>query len=135
MKRLHAHIFVKDIEQSTHFYNELFAEQPSLIKADYIRWELSDPPMNFAISNYGKPGIDHLGIQSESDEALNKMVGDISLTEQAPAESSCCYARSSKTWLSDPQGIQWELYHTHTNDLTDHDAQPTGCCPTSGCSG
>jgi len=133
MKRLHAHIFVSDIDQSTHFYNELFTEQPSLIKADYVRWELSDPPMNFAISNYGEPGIDHLGIQSESDEALNKMVASISLTDKTPEETSCCYARSNKTWLSDPQGIQWELFHTQHDESKSDESQPASCCPTQGC--
>lgn len=133
MKRVHAHIFVKDLDESTRFYNQLFAAQPSLIEHDYVRWELTDPPMNFAISNKGKPGIDHLGIQTADDQSLHQLVDATGLTDAEPEETSCCYARSTKTWLSDPQGIQWELFHTHHNEKTFMGKEPVSCCESSGC--
>jgi lactoylglutathione lyase len=27
-------------------------------------------------------------------------------------ETTCCYARSEKHWVTDPQGIAWEHFHT-----------------------
>ena len=31
------------------------------------------------------------------------------------AQTTCCYARSDKYWVRDPQGIAWEHYHTLQN--------------------
>jgi lactoylglutathione lyase len=27
-------------------------------------------------------------------------------------ETTCCYARSEKHWITDPQGVAWEHFHT-----------------------
>ena len=132
MKRLHAHIFAKDLAQSTDFYNQLFDAQPDMTQPDYVRWQLQDPPMNFAISTYGKPGIDHLGIQLEDTDQLEQLITTSQLTDKKAEETSCCYARSTKTWLSDPQGIQWELFHTMHDDIPA--TKPTsGCCSSIAC--
>ena len=140
MKRVHIHLFVDDIATSTDFYNHLFAAGPSLTEDDYVRWELTDPPMNFAISNYGKPGIDHLGIQSGDENELGKMVEQYNSNKteksvlDSPEQTSCCYARSTKSWLSDPQGIQWELFTTHHNETEFYGQQSSSsCCSGTSC--
>ena len=72
MKRMHVHVAVADLEQSIGFYSALFAAQPAVIKADYAKWMLDDPRVNFAVSTRGKqPGLDHLGIQVESKDELS----------------------------------------------------------------
>lgn len=64
MKRLHIHIGVENIETAIPFYSALFGTAPVKTKADYAKWLLDDPRVNFAISTRaGKKGIDHLGIQ------------------------------------------------------------------------
>jgi predicted enzyme related to lactoylglutathione lyase len=101
MKRLHVHVAVGDLPQSIGFYSALFAAQPAVVKADYAKWMLDDPRVNFAISTRGRqPGLDHLGIQVEnSDELkevyarLHKAGGDV--TEQG--QTACCYAKSEKS--------------------------------------
>ena len=134
MKRLHIHLFVTDISTSTHFYNHLFASQPTLSKEDYVRWELTDPPMNFAISNHGTPGIDHLGIQNDSNEELEQLIAQYKSKQtstvdvEKPEESTCCYAHSTKSWLSDPQGIQWELFTTHHNETEFFGKESSSSC-------
>lgn len=137
MKQLHVHVFVKDMDDSTRFYNDLFASQPVLVKPDYARWSLTDPPVNFAISTHGSPGIDHLGIQTDNNEELTELFQrtqmlDAPVDEQG--ETSCCYARSVKSWVEDPQGISWELLHTLHNEESFHGQQtdPT-CCDIQGC--
>lgn len=140
MKRVHIHLFVDDVAASTGFYNGLFTSTPSLEKDDYVRWELTDPPLNFAISNHGKAGIDHLGIQSEDSAELEKMIAQYNNTETEndkldnPDETSCCYARSTKSWLSDPQGTQWELFTTHHNESAFYgESSSSSCCSASSC--
>jgi hypothetical protein len=71
MKRMHVHVAVADLDQGIGFYSALFAAQPAVVKADYAKWMLDDPRVNFAISTRGKqPGLDHLGIQVESKDEL-----------------------------------------------------------------
>ena len=70
MKRLHVHVAVDDLEQSTRFYSALFATEPAVLKPDYAKWMLDAPRVNFAISARGRAaGLDHLGIQvADADE-------------------------------------------------------------------
>jgi catechol 2,3-dioxygenase-like lactoylglutathione lyase family enzyme len=116
MKRLHVHVSVADIPQSIHFYSALFAAQPSVVKADYAKWMLDDPRVNFAISTRGREvGLDHLGIQVENTDELHEVYGRLrqaggEIIEQG--QTTCCYAKSEKSWTSDPAGISWETFHT-----------------------
>ena len=116
MKRLHVHIAVDDLPGSVRFYSALFAAQPSVLKDDYAKWMLDDPRVNFAISTRGKKaGLDHLGIQAESEAELEEIgsrlaQADVSVLPQE--EAACCYAKSDKYWTIDPQGIAWESFHT-----------------------
>jgi catechol 2,3-dioxygenase-like lactoylglutathione lyase family enzyme len=135
MKRLHIHIAVENLEKSIGFYSALFGATPVKQKADYAKWMLDDPCVNFAISARGaKPGLDHLGIQVDAPEELadlreNMKRADLSLFDEG--EATCCYAKSDKSWLQDPSGIAWEAYHTMVDAEFFHEAahdSGTACC-------
>lgn len=119
MKRFHVHAHVEDLQASIAFYSKMFAAQPSRVESDYAKWMIEDPRLNFAISTRGaKTGIDHLGIQTDSEEELATLqsqaeAADMTLLDVG--QTSCCYARSDKYWLTDPQGIAWEQFHTLGN--------------------
>jgi predicted enzyme related to lactoylglutathione lyase len=116
MKRMHVHVGVENLEQSIGFYSALFATQPAVVKSDYAKWMLEDPRVNFAISTRGKqPGLDHLGIQVESKDELTEVCARLrkaggNVIEQG--DTTCCYAKSEKSWIDDPAGIAWETFHT-----------------------
>lgn len=116
MKRLHVHVAVDDLTQSIGFYSALFAATPAVTKSDYAKWMLDDPRVNFAISTRGrKAGLDHLGIQVESQDELHEVYARLreaggAIVEQG--QTSCCYAKSEKSWIDDPAGISWETFHT-----------------------
>ena len=116
MKRLHVHIAVENLEDSIRFYTELFAGQPTVKKPDYAKWMLENPRVNFAISQRGaRPGLNHLGIQVESPAELGEMesrLGQLQTGVQEERGASCCYAMSDKYWVTDPQGVAWEAFHT-----------------------
>lgn len=144
MKRLHIHLTVADINESVHFYSALFNNQPNVIKNDYAKWMLDDPRVNFAISNRSdKPGLDHLGIQAESDSELTQLKDSLEQADM-PIESqegtACCYARSDKHWTTDPQGIPWETFHSLAEIPTFNESTPqqstsndnNACTPTAG---
>jgi lactoylglutathione lyase len=120
MKRFHVHTHVEDLAKSIAFYSNMFGQPPTRVESDYAKWMLDDPRINFAISNRGgKPGVDHLGIQTDTEEELAELkaraqAADLTLLDEG--ETTCCYARSEKHWVTDPQGVAWEHFHT-LNDI------------------
>lgn len=117
MKRLHVHVRVSDLDQSIAFYSTLFGAAPSMTKADYAKWMLDDPRVNFAISSGGhaRNGIEHLGIQAEDAGELAEVYARLNEAGRPVLEegaTTCCYARSEKSWVSDPDGVVWEAFHT-----------------------
>jgi len=127
MKRLHVHIGVDDLARSIQFYSTLFAAEPTVRKEDYAKWMLEDPRVNFAISQLGSDsGIRHLGIQVEDRAELADVYSRLQRAEAPILEegaTTCCYAQSEKSWISDPQGIQWETFLT-VGDSTTYGAAP-----------
>ncbi|WP_042882399.1 ArsI/CadI family heavy metal resistance metalloenzyme [Cupriavidus necator] len=136
MKRLHVHVSVDNLAESIRFYSALFASEPTVTKDDYAKWMLEDPRVNFAISMRGrKAGVDHLGVQVESEEELNEMqtrLANAELPMEAQIGTNCCYAKSDKYWTVDPQGIAWESYHTLDSIPTFGESRPdasaSACC-------
>lgn len=116
MKRLHVHISVDDIARSRAYYTALFGAEPAVSKDDYAKWLLDEPAVNIAISKRSsKTGVDHLGIQLDSDDDLDIFTGRLAEAGQparAQDNATCCYAQSNKTWTRDPQGTVWELFHS-----------------------
>jgi lactoylglutathione lyase len=141
MKRFHVHLHVDDLGKSIGFYSKLFAAEPARLEGDYAKWMLEDPPVNFAISTRGaKAGIDHLGIQTDDSAELAALKARAEAAEMAlldEGETTCCYARSEKHWVTDPQGIAWEHFHTLGNIPVFNEAaapastQSACCTPTA----
>lgn len=116
MKRFHVHVAVDDLAANIRFYSSVFGVPPTVQKPDYAKWMMEDPRVNFAISSRGlKAGLDHLGLQVESDQDLSALRDQVAKAEIAALDqtgAACCYARSDKYWITDPQGIAWETFHT-----------------------
>jgi catechol 2,3-dioxygenase-like lactoylglutathione lyase family enzyme len=145
MKRFHVHVAVVDLDESIAFYSKVFGAGPTVRKSDYAKWMVEDPRLNFAISaRGGRPGVNHLGFQLDSDAELRAMHGrlteaDAGLVEEIGA--SCCYAKSDKYWVTDPSGVAWETYHTlgsipvfgADDPEVSGASAATGAAPTRGC--
>lgn len=140
MKRFHVHAHVADLPASIAFYSRMFGAEPTRVEADYAKWMLEDPRINFAISTRGgTPGVDHLGIQTDDAGELAELkaraqAADMTVLDEG--EVSCCYARSDKHWVTDPQGIAWEHFHTLADIPVFSETRPaaaaqaTACCAT-----
>jgi lactoylglutathione lyase len=145
MKRFHVHAHVQDLQASIAFYSKLFAAEPTRVEADYAKWMLEDPRINFAISTRGggRTGVDHLGFQTDDAAELAELkeraaAADLALFDEG--QVGCCYARSEKYWVTDPQGIAWEQFHTLANIpvFSEAAASPSNekaCCPAPTASG
>lgn len=145
MKRLHVHVGVEDLGRSIAFYSNLFAAEPSVVKADYAKWMLDDPRVNFAISsgNHAAKGIEHLGIQAENADELTEVYGRLKAADRPVLDegaTTCCYAKSEKSWIADPDGIVWEAFYTNgeatvygdgpaLNALSENAADNACCAP------
>lgn len=149
MKRFHVHVGVTDLGQSISFYSTLFGAAPSVVKNDYAKWMLDDPRVNFAISSehHAAKGIEHLGIQAEDADELADVFNKLKAAGRPVLEegaTTCCYAQSEKSWISDPDGVVWEAFHT-TGDATQYGDSPAlsalsanaaagqCCAPSTGC--
>jgi len=118
MKRFHVNVSVADLSQSIEFYNTLFGQEPSVSKSDYAKWMLDDPRVNFAISQSSRSrGVNHIGLQADTVDELGEIQERLrhagkQTFDQPDAE--CCYARSTKTWVRDPDAVAWETFVTHS---------------------
>ncbi len=141
MNRMHLHVSVPDLAQSIRFYETLFGAPPVVVKSDYAKWMLDDPSVNFAISTRDRDtGVDHVGIQVESAEELAELSGRLKAAGAKTSDqvaTTCCYAQSDKSWVTDPSGIRWETFYTfgeattYGQDASVADGQPrspAGCC-------
>ena len=132
MKRFHVHAHVADLTASVGFYSRLFGSEPTRLEADYAKWMLDDPRINFAISTRGgTPGVDHLGFQTDDEAELDEMKGRAkaaAMTLLDEGTTSCCYANSTKHWVTDPQGIAWEHFHTQADIPTFGQPRSAACC-------
>jgi predicted lactoylglutathione lyase len=143
MKRMHIHVGVDNLDASIKFYSTLFDVEPTVTKDDYAKWMLDDPRVNFAISseNHASKGIEHLGIQAESEDELQQVFtrlrkADAPVLEEG--QTTCCYAQSEKSWIADPDGIVWEAFYTNGESVIYGDepelsavsdnASETNCC-------
>lgn len=116
MNRFHVHVGVTDLAAAITFYSRLFDAEPTVVEADYAKWMLEEPRINFAISTRsGKAGLDHLGFQADSEaelEVLHRRVEAAAGPVVEQKGTACCYSESDKYWTMDPAGIAWESFHT-----------------------
>ena len=136
MKTMHVNLRVSDIAQSIEFYTKMFDQSPTVLKPDYAKWQLDDPSVNFSLSRSDKKsGIEHLGIQVSEDQELREMYARVEKTKQDILEEGhtvCCYAQSEKSWVSDPNGVKWEVFHTYGESVTNK-AEASECCDETCC--
>ena len=151
MKRMHVNVGVTDLDDSIRFYSSLFGSGPTVVKGDYAKWLLDDPPVNFAITSRGtKKGIDHLGIQVDTRDELDEVYARLEDAEAPLVDQgavTCCYAKSEKNWSYDPEGVAWETFLTTGDSVvygSEGQAAESGACcdrpadeasPTSCCAG
>jgi catechol 2,3-dioxygenase-like lactoylglutathione lyase family enzyme len=127
MKRFHVNVSVADLSQSIEFYTTLFGQEPSVAKTDYAKWMLDDPRVNFAISESSRSsGVNHIGLQADTVDELGEIQQRLRLAGEQTfdqADAECCYARSTKTWVRDPDSVAWETFVTH-DEITHYGQDP-----------
>jgi len=110
----HVAVYVKDIPTAVEQYTKILGIEPAKVKADYAKFEITDPPVIFSLNIGGEPGtVSHLGIRypgtgEVATELVRTKMQDVDLFEQKG--TTCCYAKADKFWVHDADGLPWEMY-------------------------
>ena len=141
MNTFHLSLDVPDLDAAVNFYRELFGAEPAKRKPGYAKFELADPPVAFALQE-GSPRLSHLGVRvgsSDEVESASERLAASGLVTFDERDTTCCYARQDKVWVTDPAGNAWEVYtlleDVDEEDGYEHAAASGACCAPGCCSG
>jgi len=136
--RMHVSLYVSDLEKSINFYSAFFATAPAKVKPGYAKYVLESPSLIISfVENQDRvrQNFGHLGFQVETVEELNIKLWEARKKELVSKEeigTTCCYAKQDKFWVSDPDGVQWEVYYFHADaEFNDPHYEMSGssvCC-------
>jgi catechol 2,3-dioxygenase-like lactoylglutathione lyase family enzyme len=123
--KFHISLNVSNLERSVAFYGVLLGRAAAKQRADYAKFELDDPPLVLSlIPALGCGGgiLNHVGLRVLSSEqlvAIQRRVEEAGFRTTREDDVECCYARQTKFWIGDPDGVLWEVYVFH-EDIDDH---------------
>src|SRR5262245_12979903 len=112
----HVTLCVADLERSVRFYQVLFGAPPSLHHGNYARFEIERPAL--VLDLYGSPrpaggALNHVGLRLNASSELadlQRRLEEAGIATQSQEGVECCYSRKPKFWVTDPDGVLWELY-------------------------
>lgn len=135
--RMHVSLYVSDIAKTVAFYTSFFGQQPEKVKPGYAKFLLRSPSLIISfVENKGRvqQNFGHLGFQLESKEELAQrleLARALGMVSREEMGTACCYAVQDKYWVSDPDGVQWEVYYFHEDaEFNDphYDSQDASAC-------
>jgi catechol 2,3-dioxygenase-like lactoylglutathione lyase family enzyme len=143
--KAHVSIDVRNVEASVDFYRRLFGTEPSKVRTGYAKFDVANPPLNFAINERPHTGgavrtagaLSHLGLQVASTDdvlATRTRWHEAGLITRDEMQTDCCYATQDKTWVRDPDGNEWEVFVVLADNLPEREAASvsTCCVPAAG---
>ncbi|MDH4252252.1 MAG: VOC family protein [Nitrospira sp.] len=131
--RPHISLDVRDMSKSVAFYEKVFGVKPQKEVADYAKFDLKTPALNFSLvfSTGAVSAVDHLGIEVETVEEIGEWKARLQherILEQVEDNIACCFARQGKLWFTDPDGNAWEIFAVHEQLEVTGRLSQTGCC-------
>ena len=133
--KVHLHMHVSDLAKSRAFYEKFLGGDPVKVKSGYVKFLPEWAPVNLALSLGGPIGagtVDHVGIQLDAVETVMAQLARVKAAGLAVTEEmgvNCCHANQDKFWVTDPDGVEWEVYHLNYDlegDEAKRDARPSG---------
>jgi catechol 2,3-dioxygenase-like lactoylglutathione lyase family enzyme len=131
----HVSINVRNVAESVAFYRKMFGVEPAKVRTGYAKFDVQNPPLNLALNEvpFNERGaLSHLGIQVSSTEdvlAVREKWAEAGLATRDEMQTACCYAVQDKTWVSDPDGNEWEVFVVLEDNLPEESgAGVSACC-------
>ena len=118
MNCVHVGINVTDLESSIDFYQKVFGTESVKSKADYAKFLLEEPGLNFTLNIKGEVQgnqINHFGFQVNNVEEVlthKEQLEKEGFFTRKEMDTTCCYAVQDKFWFTDPDGNEWEFFYT-----------------------
>jgi predicted enzyme related to lactoylglutathione lyase len=120
--RPHLALTVADVERAIPFYRALFGVEPNKVRPGYAKFEVAEPALNFTLNEGERAGglgaFNHAGIQvASTDDVLRARARlvEAGLATFDEMETTCCYAKQDKIWVTAPDGESWEVFVTHAD--------------------
>jgi catechol 2,3-dioxygenase-like lactoylglutathione lyase family enzyme len=131
--RPHLSLDVRDVSKSVAFYEKVFGVPPQKLVADYAKFDLKTPALNFSlVSSTGEvSAVDHLGIEVETVDEIAGWKAHLQregILERVENNIACCFDRQDKLWFTDPDGNAWEIFTVHEQLEVTGRLSQTGCC-------
>jgi catechol 2,3-dioxygenase-like lactoylglutathione lyase family enzyme len=134
----HVSINVRNVTESIEFYRKMLGIEPAKVRTGYAKFDVQNPPLNLALNEFPfneRGALSHLGIQVASTDdvlAVRMRWADEGLITRDEMQTNCCYAIQDKTWVTDPDGNEWEVFVVLEDNLLETDHGIERCAPTSG---
>lgn len=142
--KAHLALNVKSVETSIEFYKKMLGIEPSKVRTGYAKFDINNPPLNLTLNQIAfneRGALSHMGIQVASTEdvlAMREQWHEAGLYTRDEMDTNCCYAIQDKTWVSDPDGNEWEVFVVKEDNLTEsaacciNDKRENTSCATAG---
>ena len=136
--KAHVSISVRNVARSIDFYRKMLGIEPSKVRTGYAKFDVQNPPLNLALNEVpelaGAGALSHLGLQVTSTDdvlAIRTRWAEAGLVTRDEMKTDCCYATQDKTWVTDPDGNEWEAFVVLQDNLPET-AESAGCCGADG---
>jgi len=116
MSRVQLALNVNDIDEAVSFYTALFGTEPAKRKPGYANFAIDQPPLKLVLlETPGQGGtLNHLGVEvpdADAVDAEQARLAQAGLAAVNERDTTCCYARQDKFWVTGgPGGERWEIY-------------------------
>jgi catechol 2,3-dioxygenase-like lactoylglutathione lyase family enzyme len=140
MSRLQLALRVSDVDRAVDFYERVFATPVSKRRPGYANFAIADPPLKLVLieGSEGAGGLDHIGVETltgDEQAGFHGRLEDAGLVQRTEEARDCCYATQDKAWVTDPDGLPWEVYRVLGDADVLEPAADSTCCSTDAADG
>jgi catechol 2,3-dioxygenase-like lactoylglutathione lyase family enzyme len=114
---------VRNLDEAVAYYTRLFGVPANKRKPGYANFAVENPPLKLVL--FEAPGaperLNHVGFEYFDNDQVEAVIREIEprgVVDRIDRDESCCYAKKSTVWASDPQGLRWEFYRVREDSET-----------------
>ncbi len=132
--KTHLNLCTSDLERSVSFYRTLLDVQPAKHLGDYALFITQEPGLELALDYHKTVRVDdtqHFGVVVDSTQDVDAAIARLQaagIHTDVARNQTCCYAKQTKVWASDPDGRRWEVYTVLEETEEFEGPDDSSCC-------